>query len=151
MKGLKKLLSSGKVKAEPVSKQEISSRILKAQNYSEFGCLGTGPPEIRFQTVYDAGRMWCVIVVRAEGFRIQAVPGHHALAIDVMNEILGPVANDATDDLHNARRLRNNLLYDVELGITDQSEITDLCKSVKELEALILNWLADRHPDLLEE
>ncbi|MCK4721636.1 hypothetical protein KAU08_13290 [bacterium] len=151
MKGLKKLLSSGKVKAEPVSKQEISSRIIKVQNYTEYGCFGLGPDEIRFQAIYDAGRMWCVIVIRTEGFRIQAVPGHHALAIDVMNEILGPVADDVTDDLHGARRLRNNLLYDVELGITDPKEINDLCKSVKELEALVLNWLSEKHPNLLED
>jgi hypothetical protein len=149
MENLKKLLSSGKVKIEPVTGDEIAARIKKAGLYLDQGCFGEGLPDIQFQTIYDAGRMLCEVVIRAEGFRVTAGAGHHYYVISLMSEILGDIADPVRNQLDNARQLRNDLMYEVLFNAIEQKDINELCKAVKQFQSIVLEWLKEAHHNLI--
>jgi len=150
MKHWSKLLADGKVKTEPSSAQEISSRIHKARECADQSLVKGLNADTKFKIAYSAAREWCEIVVRAEGLRLQGIPGHHEMLISALVHYLGPESTDLAEHLNRARMLRNNIEYDFTYGITNEDEVKSLLVAIKNLETHVMNWLQSNHPEFLK-
>jgi hypothetical protein len=131
------------------SRDEISKKVLTARAFGTGAKSAQNPPVVRFTLSYDTARIWCEIVIRAEGGRVGAGAGHHEKTIKLAAEILGPEARGILLRLDRARKARNEVLYEGQIELVSPEDVEALGAIVDELQELVLSWLKTNHPDLL--
>jgi hypothetical protein len=131
------------------SRDEISKKVLTARAFGTGAKSTQNPPVVRFTLSYDSARIWCEIVIRAEGGRVGAGAGHHEKTIKLAAEILGPEARAILLRLDRARKARNEVLYEGQMELVSPDDVEALAVIVDELQELVLSWLKVNHPDLL--
>jgi hypothetical protein len=137
------------MKFKSTSRDEITKRILLAKTYSADAHSALISPQVRFTMAYDTARMWCEIVVRAEGRLIKATKGNHEKKIDAIIEFLGHEVEETVGRLQQARETRNRVMYDGEIGFVTGTTAEQLIQVLDELEVAVMAWLKNKHPDLL--
>lgn len=73
----------------------------------------------------------------------------HYRTIQALPLILGAGRKVAADFLDACRSKRNIVEYD-RIGAVSGAELVDLVELVKELQEEVLQWLRERHPELLK-
>jgi hypothetical protein len=100
----------------------------------------------RFATAYNAALQLATAVLRAEGYRTAGV-GHHATAIVSLRLIVGAEVDELADYLDACRSKRNTVDYDG-VGVATEADVVELIGEVEALRAVVVAWLAERHPEL---
>ena len=131
------------------SRDEISKRVLAARMYGDDARKSERPAAVRFTQAYEACRMWCEIVLRAEGYLVKGSTGHHERIIAAIPLYLGAQAEPIAAHLQEARRSRNRVMYDGEIGFVTAAETELLLETLTQLESAVNIWLQEKHPDLL--
>lgn len=131
------------------SRDEITKKILAARTYSTGARNSDIPPQARYSLAYTAARMWCEIVLRAEDMRVTGQTGYHEKTIAAVLEYLGPKIKPTLTQLQRARGTRNKLEYDGEIGFVTETTADNLIQILDELEEAVMEWLKEKHPDLL--
>lgn len=137
------------MKFKSTSRDEIAKKILAAQTFGNSAREGNNPPPVKFTLAYDAARIWCEIVLRAEGIIPRSSRGHHEKTISAIVRYLGTEAEPIANQLQQARKTRNDVMYSGELGYVSGSSAENLIETLNKLEKLVLEWLREKHPDLL--
>ena len=132
------------------SSDEITKKIITARSWTLSARTPNLPSGVKYTLAYDACRMWCEIVLRAENVRVRGTHGHHAQTIDKAADYLGKEKFEVLQNrLQQARKTRNSVLYDGEIEYVTSSVVDDLFETLDELEEMVTLWLKEKHPDLL--
>jgi len=137
------------LKRQPTDSKEIAmflgtvERDLKQARMEEISA------DWRLAMVFNAALSCCIAALRASGYRLGSVPGHHEKAIESLRYTL---ESDRTliEKLHSYRRKRSRVVYD-EVGVALESEVAELIELTQELQSDLQAWLKDKHPDLLKD
>ncbi len=131
------------------SSDEITKKIITARSWT----LSLRTPGltlgVKYTLAYDACRMWCEIVLRAENVRVRSTHGHHAQTIDRVSVYLGEKYEVLQNRVQQARKTRNSVLYEGEIEYVTSSVADNLLETLDELEEMVIKWLEEKHPDLL--
>ena len=136
------------MKFKSSSRDEISNKVTAARHYSEQARIPGISPAIQFTLAYDAARMWCEVVVRAEGLRISR-QGYHEKTIKTVAEYLGEEIVPIVNHLDRVRKARNKIQYDGLLDQVSSTDVEELLESLDDLSEKVTAWLKQKHPDLL--
>jgi len=131
------------------SRDEISKRIVVARTRGEDARCDRISSAAQFTLAYDAVRVWCEVVLRSQGIRIGAVPGHHEKTISEAAKILGIDSQPIMKILDRARKNRNIVEYESGIETITASDVERLLESLDILQNIVTNWLKENHPDLL--
>lgn len=101
----------------------------------------------QFGIAYNAALKLCTILLHAEGYRAEKNLQHYR-TIQALPLILGPEKKRDADFLDSCRSKRNVVEYD-RIGAVSTAELGDLVGLVKELREEVLQWLRERHPELV--
>jgi len=137
------------MKNELTSRDEISKKFITAQTIGKDAHTPGLSPAVQFTLAYDAARVWCEIVLRAEGMRIGSGGGHHERTIKLAAKILGAEAASALLFLDRARKARNAMMYDGEVMQITATDARDILEFLDNLQTLVSSWLQTNHPDLM--
>ena len=145
---LKQWLDNRWLDEAPTSPDEVAN-LLAIVNRDIEDAQGSISDDWRFGIAYNAALKLCTILLRAEGYR--AAHGlQHYRTIMSLPLILGKErAADATY-LDACRVKRNKVEYDY-VGGASKRDADELLLFVKELKTCVIDWLGDRHPNLLLE
>lgn len=102
----------------------------------------------RFATAYNAVLQLATITIHASGLRTHG-RGHHYATIDALPSILGPGAQEIADYFNSCRTRRHNVDYDRVSAVTED-ELAELMREVVLFKTMVLEWLGNNHPDLLQ-
>ncbi len=102
----------------------------------------------RFGIAYNAALKLCTILLYAEGFQPEKTLQHYR-SIQALPEILGQEKKPDADYLNACRTKRNTAEYDY-AGCATQSDANELIAYCEELKQGVLEWLKQKHPDLLQ-
>jgi hypothetical protein len=136
------------VKFKGTSRDEITKKILMAQMFGSDARDGKHPPAVEFTLAYEAARMWCEIVLRAQGLLVRRSVGHHEQTIDAVVRFLGPDVEPIVRQLQQTRKARNEVIYSGEIGFVTKTRAELLLRTLDQLEKMVLAWLKEKHPDL---
>jgi hypothetical protein len=150
MRDWNKLLESGRVvELGPATAKEIAQRIHLARLAEIESRVPELSPGRRFQILYESAYRWSELVLRSEGWRTKG-EGHHETLFSTLPHFLGVDAEKIARFLDRCRRRRNLVTYGSEYPTVTDSQVEELAKAVKELELLILKWLREKHPELID-
>jgi len=101
----------------------------------------------QFGIAYNAALKLCTVLLYANGYRATGNL-HHYRTIQAVPLILGDSARELCDYLETCRKKRNTIEYDYAGAITHQDAM-ELISSAEELKSIVVEYLANRHPELL--
>lgn len=101
----------------------------------------------RFGIAYNAALKLCTILVYAEGYKPEKALAHYR-TLRALPLVLGPEKEDDADYLDSCRSKRNTVEYDCVGGATN-SEANELIVFVTELKQEVMEWIKEKHPELL--
>lgn len=101
----------------------------------------------RFGIAYNAALKLCTILVYAEGYKPEKALAHYR-TLRALPLVLGPEKEDDADYLDSCRSKRNTVEYDCIGGATN-SEANELIVFVTELKQEVMEWIKEKHPELL--
>ena len=136
------------LKKEPSSAQEIADLLGLVKRNLQDAAVDLISLDARLQFVYNAALICATIALRASGYRVPAIEGHHE---KTLNSLRFTISSDSKliARLNGFRKKRSNIMYDV-AGTTSQSEFDDLFKITVDLFNQIKKWLGKNHPELIE-
>ena len=137
------------MKHELTSRDEISKKILTARTVGKDAHTPGLSPSGQFTQAYEAARIWCEIVLRAEGMRVGSGGGHHERTIKLAAEILGDESEPVMKFLDRARKARNAVMYDGEVLQISPTDARDILQVLDNFQNAVASWLQTNHPDLL--
>ena len=98
--------------------------------------------------LFDAGIALAKVVVHADGWRVTGSHQSRELLLRLCSSILGREVDGPIAVLEVGRRKRNRAVYD-EVGALSRHEVAALRRALTDFEAIVHDWLARQHPDLL--
>jgi hypothetical protein len=101
----------------------------------------------RFGIAYNATLKLCTILLYASGYRPEKNLAHYR-TLQALPLILGSRFSDDADYLDSCRAKRNTAEYDA-AGTVTESEACELRAFAIELRVHVLQWLRDKHPNLI--
>lgn len=101
----------------------------------------------RFGIAYNAALKLCTVLLFAEGYRTEKTLAHYR-TLQALPLVLGDDRKTDAEYLDTCRAKRNTIEYDFVGGATD-ADADELIEFVKELEAVVLSWMNEQHPELL--
>jgi hypothetical protein len=81
------------------------------------------------------------------GYRVAAVPGHHALSFECAGLALGKQADQLLMYFDSCRRKRNVIDY-TGVQIATSTEAAELLQRAQEFSALVESWIQNTHAHL---
>ncbi|MGA8529929.1 MAG: hypothetical protein WB622_09460 [Acidobacteriaceae bacterium] len=81
------------------------------------------------------------------GYRVAAVPGHHALSFECADLALGKQAHKLVLFFDGCRRKRNVIDY-TGVRIATATEAAELLQRAEEFSTLVETWIKSTHPHL---
>jgi hypothetical protein len=136
------------LKKEPSSAQEIADLLGLVKRNLQDAAVDLVSLDARLQFVYNAALICATIALRASGYRVPAIEGHHEKTLNSLRFTIGSDSK-LIARLNGFRKKRSNIMYDV-AGTTSQSEFDDLFKITVDLFNQIKKWLRKNHPELIE-
>lgn len=128
------------------SRQEISDLLQIVDRDLQDARAGVSD-DWRFGIAYNAALKLCTILLHAEGYRPERALQHYR-TIQALPLILGESRKSDADYLDACRAKRNVVEYD-RIGAVSGTEADELIAFAGELRGEVLNWLRQRHPELV--
>lgn len=101
----------------------------------------------RYGIAYNAALKLCTILLYAEGYKPAKGALAHFRVLAALPHILGAGRQSDADYLDGCRQKRNAVEYDA-VGTVSQREADELITFGRELQAEVLAWLREKHPQL---
>lgn len=102
----------------------------------------------RFATAYNAALQMARMATVSAGYRVAAVPGHHALSFECAGLTLGKQADQLLLFFDGCRRKRNVIDY-TGVQIATSTEAAELLLRVEEFSSMVESWIKSNHPNLI--
>lgn len=102
----------------------------------------------KYCLLFDGGIALAKVVVHAHGWRVLGSNQSRERLLKLCASVLGRDADPLMAVLEGGRRKRNRAVYD-EVGTLSRREVVSLRQALSDFEALVREWLAREHPDLL--
>ena len=144
---LENWLSSGWLKYEPSSIEEITGLFDLADRFLKDSSVELISLDARLQMAYNASLVFCSIALRASGYRIPTTPGHHEKTINSLRFTLNP-KQKLIDTLNSFRKKRSRVTYD-SVGTTSEGEVNEIYNIAIDLRDSVRKWLKKNHQDLI--
>jgi hypothetical protein len=142
-----RLLAARKIHTHHASKQELDElRAVVARDLADAALPGLSEDRC-FATAYNAALQSARMTTACEGYRVAAVPGHHALSFECAGLALGAQANHLLLFFDQCRRKRNIIDY-TGVQIATATESAELLQRAREFHAMVETWIAANHPHL---
>jgi hypothetical protein len=87
------------------------------------------------------------MAIACAGYRVGAVPGHHALTFEAASLALGSQANTLLDYFEGCRRKRNVIDY-TGVRIATATEAAEVLLHAKQFKKMVEAWIKTKHPQL---
>lgn len=143
----KRLLAARKVHAHRTSRQEMEElRAVIRRDLSD-AAIPALSEDRRFATAYNAALQAAKMAVACAGYRVGAVPGHHAISFECVGLALGREADALVAFFDLCRRKRNIIDYTGAM-IATSTEAAEVLERAGELLAMVEAWIEARHPEL---
>lgn len=136
---LKRLLSSGNLRRQASSVEEIADLIEVVERDLKDASLKGLSPDRRFATAYNAVLQLAVMVLRSEGYRTSGM-GHHATAFKALPLIMGKEVRERADYFDACRSKRNVTDYG-KAGEVSESEADELLAEAQDFKEEVLAWM----------
>ena len=142
-----RLLAERKVHAHQSSKQELDELRAVVRRDLADAALPALSEDRRFATAYNAALQTARMAVACAGYRVAAVPGHHALSFECAGMALGKQADKFVLFFDSCRRKRNVIDY-TGVQIATSTEAAELLQRAQEFSVLAESWIRTAHPHL---
>lgn len=140
-------LASRKVHKHQTSKQEMDDLRSVVERDLEDAAIPALSEDRRFATAYNAALQTAKMAIACAGYRIGAVPGHHALTFESASIALGNQAKALTDYFEACRRKRNVIDY-TGTHIATATEAAEVLERAKEFKRMVEAWIKAKYPQL---
>jgi hypothetical protein len=143
----KSLLAARKLHKHQSSKQELDElRAVITRDLTD-AALPALSDDRRFATAYNAALQVARMATACAGYRVAAVPGHHALSFECAALALGKEADPLVLFFDGCRRKRNVIDYTGVQTVTS-TEAAELLQRAQEFSVLVETWVKSIHPHL---
>lgn len=143
----KSLLAARKIHPHQSSTQEIDELRAVVRRDLADAALPALSEDRRFATAYNAALQVARMATACSGYRVAAVPGHHALSFECAGLALGKQADLFVLFFDGCRRKRNVIDY-TGVQIATSTEAAELLQRTQEFSALVELWIKNTHPHL---
>jgi hypothetical protein len=143
----KALLAARKIHTHQSSKQELDELRAVVKRDLADAALPALSEDRRFATAYNAALQVARMATACAGYRVAAVPGHHALNFECAGLALGKQADKLVLFFDGCRRKRNVIDY-TGVQIATATEAAELLQRAEEFSALVEAWIKSAHPHL---
>lgn len=141
------MLEQGRVERHTTSARELQDlRAIVERDLRDADLPGLSEDNA-FGLAYEAGLLLARMAIACAGYRVRG-PGAHQTAFVALEIALGSPAERAAAYFEVCRRKRNILSYD-NADVASATEVTEILRAARRLEALVEGWIARRHPVLL--
>src|ERR1700679_1177420 len=131
----KKLLQNNSVHRHRTSLQELTEiRRLVARDLADAGIPALSEDR-RFATAYNAALQTAKMAVACAGYRVGAVPGHHAISFECAGVALGKQADGLVGFFDVSRRKRNIIDY-TGVQIATSTESAEVLQRARDFNAM---------------
>ena len=141
----KLLLAARKVHAHQTSRRELDELRAVIQRDLADAEIPALSEDRRFAKAYNAALQAAKMAVACAGYRVAAVPGHHAITFECTGLALGKQADTLVDFFDLCRRKRNIIDY-TGVRIATSTEAAEVLQRAHEFLALIESWIQATHP-----
>ena len=141
----KKLLAAHKVHTHKTSKQELNELRAVIQRDLSDASIPALSEDRRFATAYNAALQAAKMAIACAGYRVGAVPGHHAITFECAGLALGKEADLLVQFFDVSRRKRNVIDY-TGAQIATSTEAAEVLQRAQQLLALVESWIKAKHP-----
>ena len=134
------------LRREPTSAQEISDQLGIVNRSMSDAAVEAISDDLRFYTTFNAILALANTALRASGYRMRNLPGHHTRTLEKLE-------NTIAADSKLIRKLivfskkRNVASYDSAGSVSDQ-ELKDILDTEANLQQVVKSWLQTKHPEL---
>jgi hypothetical protein len=129
------------------SKQELDELRSIVERDLEDDAIPALSEDRRFATAYNAAHQTAKMAIACAGYRVGAVPGHHALTLESAGLALGSPAKTLVDYFEVCRRKRNVIEY-TGVRIATATEAAEVLQRAKEFKKMVEVWIKAKHPPL---
>lgn len=144
----KQLLAARKVHTHKTSKQELDDlRVVIRRDLCD-AAIPTLSEDRRFATAYNAALQTAKMAVACAGYRVGAIPGHHAISFECAAIALGKQADTLVGFFDISRRKRNIIDY-TGVQVATATEAAEVLQRAQEFSALVEAWIKSTHPGLV--
>jgi hypothetical protein len=144
----KQLLAARKVHTHKTSKQELDDlRAVIRRDLSD-AAIPALSEDRRFATAYNAALQTAKMAVACAGYRVGAIPGHHAISFECAGLALGKEADGLVAFFDISRRKRNIIDY-TGVQIATSTEAAEVLQRAQDFSALVEAWIKSTHPRLV--
>ncbi len=143
----KTLLAARKIHTHQLSKQELDELRAVVKRDLADAALPALSEDRRFATAYNAALQVARMATASAGYRVAAVPGHHALSFECAGFALGKQADKLVLFFDGCRRKRNVIDY-TGVQIATATEVAELLQRAQEFSTLVEAWIKSTHPHL---
>ena len=141
------MLAARKIHTHKSSKQELDELRAVVKRDLADAALPALSEDRRFATAYNAALQVARMATACAGYRVAAVPGHHALSFECAGLALGKQADRLVLFFDGCRRKRNVIDY-TGVQIATATEAAELLQRTQEFSALVESWITSAHPRL---
>jgi hypothetical protein len=141
------LLAARKVHTHHSSKQELDELRAVIKRDLADAAIPALSEDRRFATAYNAALQTAKMAIACAGYRVAAVPGHHALSFECAGMALGKQVDTLVLFFDACRRKRNVIDY-TGVQIATSTEAAELLHRAQEFTALVEAWIKASHPHL---
>ncbi len=144
---LKQLLNQGRLKYHKTSKEEIRSLIKLVRRDIKDAKVAGLSADRKFATAYNAVLQLATVLLYCRGYKPKGT-GHHFTVFESMREIMGKDYYELADYFDSCRAKRNVTDYMCS-GEISETEADELVKEAEKFLKVILSWINDHYPKLL--
>ncbi|HLH33233.1 MAG TPA: hypothetical protein VKX41_01070 [Alloacidobacterium sp.] len=141
------MLAARKIHTHQSSKQELDELRAVVRRDLADAALPALSEDRRFATAYNAALQVARMATACAGYRVAAVPGHHALSFECAGIALGKQADKLVLFFDGCRRKRNVIDY-TGVQIATATEASELLQRAEEFSVLVERWIKSTHPHL---
>jgi len=142
-----KLLAAHKIHTHKTSRQELDALRAVIQRDLADAALAGLSEDRRFATAYNAALQTAKMACACAGYRVGAIPGHHAISFECAGLALGKQANTLVQFFDVCRRKRNIIDY-TGAQVATATEAAELLQRVQQFHTLVDKWIKAEHPYL---
>ena len=143
----KQLLAQRKVHTHTTSRQELDELRAVIERDLSDASIPALSEDRRFATAYNAALQAAKMAIACAGYRVGAVPGHHAISFECAGLALGKAADPLVQFFDVSRRKRNVIDY-TGAQIATSTEAAEVLQRARQFLALVEAWILAKHPKL---
>lgn len=137
---------NGWLRSHKTSAKEIADLLMIVDRDLQ-DATGSISADWRFGIAYNAALKLCTVLLYASGYKPEKALQHYR-TIQALPLILGQSYKEDAKYLDTCRSKRNIAEYDY-VGAVSADDVTELLTFVKELRTTIIQWLKEKHSQLL--